>query len=205
MSWADCCGCGKKSGEEVLSGSGDKIEGSPFEATAKTWADIYVPQNNEATMNKLAEAGGTESLIRQYGSNATTGIPGTAEDLRGRIMQWGENRYPEPPFESWWALFFECFKDIILLILIAAAIVSLVVGIIEHGPQTGWIDGVAILIAVVIVATVTASNDYNKQLQFRKLSKESASMVEIRVIRGGKEVAVKVAEIVAGDIIMVSQ
>ena len=61
----------------------------------------------------------------------------------------------------------------------AAAIVSIVIESLEH-PSKGWIDGVAIMMAVIIVATVTATNDYNKQLQFRKLSKESESMVEVR-------------------------
>ena len=43
-----------------------------------------------------------------------------------------------------------------LFILIVAAVISLIVGSIEHG-ETGWIDGVAILIAVIIVATVSAA------------------------------------------------
>ena len=84
-----------------------------------------------------------------------------------------------------------------------AAVVSLAVGIYEHGGATGWIDGTAIWIAVLIVATVTATNDYNKQLQFRKLSKESSAMVEIRVVRGGTEISVKVKDVVAGDLILV--
>jgi magnesium-transporting ATPase (P-type) len=40
--------------------------------------------------------------------------------------------FPEPPFSGFWALFFESFKDVILLILIAAAIVSFIVGMIDH-------------------------------------------------------------------------
>lgn len=34
----------------------------------------------------------------------------------------------------------------------------------------GWIEGVAILTAVLIVAVVTATNDYTKEQQFRKLN-----------------------------------
>lgn len=40
-------------------------------------------------------------------------------------------------------------------------------------------------------------------LQFRKLAKESSGMVEIRVVRGGREVAVKVDEVLAGDLVLV--
>ena len=37
---------------------------------------------------------------------------------------------------------------------------------------TAWIDGFAILIAVVIVVLVTAINDYTKEKQFRGLQKK---------------------------------
>jgi Ca2+-transporting ATPase len=91
---------------------------------------------------------------------------------------------------------------LILIILIVAAVVSIIVESIEN-PDKGWIDGVAIMIAVLIVACVTASNDYNKQLQFRKLSKESDAMVEIRVLRAGVEVSLKVTEVLVGDIVLI--
>ncbi len=35
----------------------------------------------------------------------------------------------------------------------------------EH--ETGWIEGAAILIAVVVVVLVTAANDWTKERQFR--------------------------------------
>lgn len=50
----------------------------------------------------------------------------------------------------------------------------------------GWIDGVAILIAVLIVALVTASNDYSKELQFRALEKSSEEDSRTMVLRDGE-------------------
>jgi magnesium-transporting ATPase (P-type) len=69
-------------------------------------------------------------------------------------------------------MFFECFQDPILIILLVAAIVSLIVNSIDH-PKDGFIDGLAILLAVAIVAVVTATNNYKKQLQFRALQVRS--------------------------------
>jgi hypothetical protein len=40
--------------------------------------------------------------------------------------------FPEPPFSGFWALFFDAFKDVILMILIAAAGVSFAVGLYDH-------------------------------------------------------------------------
>jgi cation transport ATPase len=147
--------------------------------------------------------GGVEGVLTKFQTSATLGITGTSEDLAARRAQFGENKLPEPAHESWWAIFFDCFKDIILIILLVAAVVALIVGVIEHGAATGWIDGVAILIAVFIVATVTATNDYNKQLQFRKLSKESSNMVEARVVRGGREMMVKTSAVAVGDLVLI--
>lgn len=38
-------------------------------------------------------------------------------------------------------------------------------------PRKGWVEGAAILTAVLAVATVTATNDYSKEQQFRALNK----------------------------------
>lgn len=60
-------------------------------------------------------------------------------------------------------------------------------------PQ-GWIDGVAILIAVLIVALVTASNDYSKELQFRALEKTSEETNRALVLRDGGTVLVRTVD-----------
>jgi magnesium-transporting ATPase (P-type) len=65
-------------------------------------------------------------------------------------------------------MFLECFQDPILIILLVAAVISLIVNSISH-PKDGFIDGLAILLAVALVALVTATNNYKKQLQFRAL------------------------------------
>lgn len=57
-----------------------------------------------------------------------------------------------------------------LQILCLAAVVSLITGIITEGIKIGWLDGVAILVAVIIIVAVTAGNNYMKDKQFRKLN-----------------------------------
>lgn len=75
---------------------------------------------------------------------------------------------------------------------------SLVVGTIEN-PQEGWLEGVAILIAISIVVLVTSINNYVKELKFRKLSEESQER-NITVIRDSKEKVISVFDLVVGDI-----
>jgi hypothetical protein len=76
-----------------------------------------------------------------------------------------------------------------------AAVVSLAVGIYED-PSKGWIEGAAILFAVLIVAIVTATNNYNKELQFRKLNAVKDD-VSITVVRGGKNITLNVKKLVS--------
>jgi len=50
--------------------------------------------------------------------------------------------------------------------LLLAATVSLIIGIIENGLKHGWIEGLSIYIAVIIIVTVTSGNNYLKEKQF---------------------------------------
>jgi hypothetical protein len=63
-------------------------------------------------------------------------------------------------------LIWEAAGDVMLVMLIIAASVSLVLGIIEDGWATGWLDGVSIYIAVVIIISITAGNNWVKEKQF---------------------------------------
>ena len=56
----------------------------------------------------------------------------------------------------------ESFEDEMLRILCAAAVVSLVLGIATEGIERGWLEGTSILVAVVIIVTVTSGNNYIK-------------------------------------------
>lgn len=62
-----------------------------------------------------------------------------------------------------WELFCENFEDFILKVLIAAAAVSLVLGVINEGWKKGWIEGASIFIAIAIIVVVTTSNNYVKE------------------------------------------
>ena len=64
----------------------------------------------------------------------------------------------------------------------AAAAVSTVLGVAipEEREQAAWSEGVAIWVAVLIVSLVASGNDYQKDLQFRKLN-EHKDVVEIKV------------------------
>lgn len=49
-----------------------------------------------------------------------------------------------------------------LKILCVSSVISLVLGIATEGLAEGWLEGASILLAVVIIVTVTSTNNYLK-------------------------------------------
>ena len=58
------------------------------------------------------------------------------------------------------------FEDFILKVLCVAAVVATIVGIYNDGFSIGWIDGVSILVAIIIIVIVTVGNDLAKEAKF---------------------------------------
>lgn len=98
----------------------------------------------------------------------------------------------------------EQLEDKILRILIAAALVSLVIGIYQEGWRKGWIEGLTIYIAVAIILIVTIANDYAKEKQFQKLMKAREDQY-CTVIRKGKHEHMSIFKILVGDLIQISE
>jgi hypothetical protein len=81
--------------------------------------------------------------------------PGAAECVRQSV--YGRNEVPTTPPRSIFLLFFDALKDFTLIVLIVAAVVSIGLGVgLGTHPETEWIEGAAILIAVFLVSCVTA-------------------------------------------------
>jgi Ca2+ transporting ATPase len=90
-----------------------------------------------------------------------------------------------------------------LRILCAAAAISLVLGILTEGLAEGWLEGASILIAVIIIVTVTSGNNYIKEQQFQKLN-AIATAKDIHVYRGGDLIKMSVYDLLVGDIVQIS-
>lgn len=122
--------------------------------------------------------------------------------LRAQIFDVNENPRTKP--KSIIRLFFEALMDMMLIILICFAILSLILGLaFPEEPEErvySWIEGAAILLAVFIVATVTAVSDWSKERKFRQLSKANED-IEIKVIRGGKNTTVLISKLMVGDVV----
>ncbi|KAG5115111.1 hypothetical protein JHK82_038380 [Glycine max] len=147
---------------------------------------------------------GLEQLVKGL-SNLLKSIPdkginGDDADLSKRKNAFGTNTYPRKKGRSFWRFLWESWQDLTLIILIIAAVVSLVLGIKTEGLEEGWYDGGSIAFAVFLVIIVTAVSDYRQSLQFQNLNAEKQN-IKLEVIRGGRTIQISIFDIVVGDLV----
>jgi len=164
------------------------------------------PREHEGNVVALRAAGGPAALLKGL-QTSRDGLAKGVPDRADREATFGANHMPSPDPKSWLELFAEAFEDTTVLILCAAAVVSLAVGLYDDyrqgagGDGGGWVEGVAIIAAVLVVAVVTATNDFSKEQQFRALSAVNDD-VFVKVVRGGVVAEVSTTELVAGDVVL---
>lgn len=99
----------------------------------------------------------------------TDGLP-----FHDRVRVFGRNLLPATKRKGFGRLLWDAYNDRIILLLTAAAVVSLSLGIYEAASgqsQVDWIEGVAVCVAIFIVVSATAVNDWQKERQFVRLNK----------------------------------
>ncbi|KZT01381.1 calcium-translocating P-type ATPase [Laetiporus sulphureus 93-53] len=130
--------------------------------------------------------------------------------LEERKRVYGENVLPIRKTKSLLELMWLAMKDKVLILLTIAAVVSLALGLFEDfgtprepgQPPVDWVEGVAIVIAIVIVVSVGSVNDWQKERQFQALNEKKEER-GVKVIRAGEERVVDVHEVVVGDVALV--
>ena len=156
----------------------------------------------------LAQMGDAKGLHEKFGTNEDGGLS-SSQVLKNR-SDFGENVLPDSEKITFWGLIWEALKDLMMRLLMVAAIISIIFGMTLEDPKTGrvdreegWIEGTAILISVALVVLVTATNDYQKAKKFAEMEAVQ-SKKDVEVIRGGAKVSVDVSELVVGDILHVA-
>jgi P-type Ca2+ transporter type 2C len=121
----------------------------------------------------------------------------TAEEVAQARAQNGANRLTELRGRSLWSLLRDGFDDRTIKILVAAAFAVLTVDVIAGG---AYVDGLAILAAVLIAGLVRAYNDVRAQAEFKSLQASSEAR-QVRVVRDGEVGAISLFDLVVGDVL----
>ena len=137
-----------------------------------------------------------EAVVKQLESDTVKGLD-SAEAAR-RQEQYGKNKLKEKKSKTNFQRFADQFKDVMILILIVAAVISFVIACIE-GEAKEFFEPVLILLIVIINAIMGVVQESKAEKALEALKNMSAP--HARVLRDGEEKVIEAVDLVPGDII----
>ena len=139
-----------------------------------------------------------DEVISELHSSRSEGLSGAQAEER--LAQYGPNRLRAKKKKSNLQRFLEQFKDVMILILIAAAVVSFIVACNGHDTSE-FFEPLLILVIVILNAVMGMVQESKAEKAMEAL--QSMSAPHARVIRDGKELLIDADKVVPGDIILV--
>ena len=130
-----------------------------------------------------------EDLLKQFDSKRE-GL--TAEEADARLEKYGENRLREAKKKSVPRIFLEQFADLLVIILIIAAIISMMSGNVE--------STIVIFVVLLINAALGTVQTVKAEKSLEALKRMSSP--QAKVLRDGAAVQIDSAEVVPGDILL---
>jgi Ca2+-transporting ATPase len=163
-----------------------------------TFEEATTVHNKQSPKSSPDHGAAHTSAANEAGQNA----------FADRKRVFSDNRLPVRKPKNIFQLAWIAYNDKVLLLLTAAAVISLALGLyqtfgVSHKPgepKVEWIEGVAIIVAIAIVVVVGAANDWQKERQFVKLNKKKDDRT-IKVIRSGQLREISVYDIFVGDVV----
>lgn len=121
----------------------------------------------------------------------------TEKEAKERLNKFGLNKLDDPPKEGLVKKFFKSLLDPMIILLLGAALISLVTSIISHDS----FSDVIIILVVVIINTILSMVQENKAENAIESLKEMTKATS-KVIRDGVIKTVKSEELVLGDVVV---
>ena len=116
----------------------------------------------------------------------------SSEEAENRVKKYGKNELKEEEKTSVLKLFFSQFKSFLILILMAAALVSAFLG--------EFVDASVILFTVFVAGVLGFVQEYRAEESIKLL--KSLTSPEALIVRDGKEIKVPSSALVPGDILL---
>ncbi|MEA5571447.1 cation-translocating P-type ATPase [Calothrix sp. UHCC 0171] len=143
--------------------------------------------------------------LQQLSTSADTGL--TKEEVQQRLQKYGTNELEESSGRSPWEILVDQFKNVMLLMLIAVALISGFLDFLRWqsgGLKPGEVpfkDTIAILAIVVLNGILGYVQESRAEKALAALKKLSSP--NVRVIRNGKQLEIAGKDLVPGDIMLV--
>lgn len=132
-----------------------------------------------------------DDVLKHLNSSRENGL--TDAQVTENRKKYGENVISEEKPKSLLAIFLEQFADLLVVILIAASIISMISG------ETGS----TIVILVVLIMNAVLGTVQNVKAQKSLAALKAMSSPNARVIRNGNQAEIPASEVVVGDILLI--
>ena len=142
-----------------------------------------------------------KTLCEKLETSPITGI----KSLEYREIELGSNKVFTEPVPHFCYYVLESLEDMMIRILIIAAIVQIILGCtLSDDKSKDWIDGVSIIIAVVVVVLVGSVTNWKKENKFHELNEIQNEGTKYKIIRNGIPNDFISDDILVGDLIMIN-
>ena len=131
-----------------------------------------------------------EAVKQELDTSLTQGL--SASEAARRLAADGRNLLQEAPPRPAWRMLLDQFRDFMILMLLAAALVSAAIG--------EGVDSLAIVAILVVNACIGFVQEYRAAQAMQALKKLAAARA--RVLREGAVTEIDAAELVAGDLVI---
>jgi Ca2+ transporting ATPase len=151
----------------------------------------------------LAFAKSYDEVLQYFGVNPDTGL--TDEQVAAAQEKYGTNELPAEEGKQLWQLILEQFDDLLVKILLLAAIISFILALFEEEDSiTAFVEPFVIILILIANATVGVWQERNAESAIEALKEYEPEMA--KVVRASKHGVAKVRarEVVPGDIVEIS-
>ncbi|KAF8968355.1 Ca-transporting ATPase [Flammula alnicola] len=146
----------------------------------------------------------TKEILDYYGVDPNQGL--SADQVAKHAQIYGKNELPEDPATPLWELILEQFKDQLVLILLASAVISFVLALLEESEGASWwtafVEPLVILLILVANAAVGVIQESSAEKAIDALKEYSPD--EAKAIRSSRIARIHATDLVPGDIISVA-
>ena len=131
-----------------------------------------------------------EDVLKELNVDPSLGL--TTDEAKARLEKYGENKLKGKPKKSLVSLFFAQLKDMLIYVLLGAAVITILIG--------EYVDAIIILLVVVLNAVIGVVQEFKAEKAIEALQQMTTPRSLVR--RDGEVKEVQSEEVVPGDIIV---
>ena len=131
-----------------------------------------------------------DDVLKELVVDSSLGL--TDAEAKKRLEQYGPNKLKGKPKKSLISLFLSQLKDMLIYVLIAAAVITLIIG--------EYADSIIIIFVIILNAVIGVFQEYKAGKAIEALQKMTTPKAIVR--RDGKAIEINSEEVVPGDIVL---